>query len=202
LSASSENEKDRWLRDGTALVVVDVQNDFCPGGALPVPRGDDIIPVLNRLADVCWERHLPVFYTRDWHPPGHCSFAPQGGPWPDHCVRDTEGAAFHPGLAVGPNDIIVSKAVEVGTDAYSGFQDTRLGERMRKMGIARLIIGGLATEYCVKATVLDGLQEGFDVAVLRDGIAGIEVKPGDCERAFAEMDSAGAVLLDAAALMG
>jgi nicotinamidase/pyrazinamidase len=119
-----------------------------------------------------------------------------------HCVRDTEGAAFHPDLSIDPNDIIVSTAVDSEHEAYSGFEGTSLDERMRKMDIARLLVGGLATEYCVKATVLDALKEGFDVAVLRDGIAGIEVEPGDCERALAEMEAAGAVLLDAAALMG
>ena len=175
----------------TALVVVDVQMDFCPGGALPVPSGDKIIPVLNRYIVRFREAKAPTIFTRDWHPPDHSSFIPQGGPWPPHCVQGTDGAKFHPSLLVMPEAEVVSKA-DKRDEAYSIFQGTNLAESLRDRGIRSLLVGGLATDYCVKETVLDGLKEGFEVFHLDDASRGVNVKPGDSERALREMVSAGA----------
>jgi nicotinamidase/pyrazinamidase len=177
-----------------ALVLVDVQNDFCPGGALPVPEGDQVVPVLN---DLLGHREMLAVATRDWHPPDHSSFATQGGPWPVHCVAGTPGAEFHPGLhrerlahmvSIGAT---VSKATARDQEAYSGFQGTGLAAYLRQYGIRRLFIGGLATDYCVKATALDARQEGFEVFLLTDAIRAVNVQPGDGDRAIAEMQSAG-----------
>jgi nicotinamidase/pyrazinamidase len=177
-----------------ALVLVDVQNDFCPGGALPVPEGDRVVPVLNTLLD---HRELLAVATRDWHPPDHTSFATQGGPWPVHCVAGTPGAGFHPGLhrerlahmvSIGAT---VSKATARDQEAYSGFQGTGLAVYLHQHGIRRLFIGGLATDYCVKATALDARQEGFEVFLLTDAIRAVDVQPGDGDRAIAEMQAAG-----------
>ncbi|MBI4536732.1 MAG: nicotinamidase [candidate division NC10 bacterium] len=171
-----------------ALIVVDVQRDFCPGGALPVPNGDAVVPGANRaLAVVPW---LTVA-TRDWHPPAHCSFIPQGGIWPVHCVAGTPGAAFHPDLDVGRIRWIVDKATTREMEAYSGFQGTELAARLTAAGIRRLFVCGLATDYCVKATALDGRRAGFEVVLLTDAIRAVEVKPGDSEGALAEMRAAG-----------
>jgi len=172
-----------------ALIVVHVQRDFCPGGALPVPQGDAVVPVLNEwLRDAC----LLKIATRDWHPPNHCSFRRRGGPWPDHCVQDSPGSRFHPDLFVEAFDSVFSSATDPEKEAYSGFSVPELAATLRSRGIRRLWIGGLATEYCVKATVLDGRAEGFEVFVIEDAIRGIEVTPGDCERARHEMEGAGA----------
>jgi nicotinamidase/pyrazinamidase len=171
-----------------ALIIVDVQRDFCPGGALAVPRGDEIVPVINRLLGLGdWF----AVATRDWHPPDHCSFAPQGGLWPVHCVADTPGAAFHPALDVSRIRHIVSKATARDREAYSGFQGTGLGALLEREGIRRVFVCGLATDYCVKATALDARRAGLDVVVLEDAVRGVEVKPGDCAAAVAEMRAAG-----------
>jgi len=171
-----------------ALIVVDVQQDFCPGGALPVPDGDAVVPAVNRaLAATDW---LTVA-TRDWHPPDHCSFAPQGGIWPVHCVAGTPGAAFHPGLDVGRFRWIVDKATRREVEAYSGFQGTELAARLAAAGIRRLFVCGLATDYCVKATVLDARRARFAVFLLTDAIRGVEVHAGDCATSLEEMRTAG-----------
>jgi nicotinamidase/pyrazinamidase len=180
---------------GDALIVVDVQNDFLPGGTLAVPEGDVVIPVLNGWIARFQALALPIVATRDWHPVDHCSFAEQGGPWPPHCIAGTEGAAFHPDLDLPPDAVIVSKATDTGRDAYSGFQGTELGERLRAMGVTRLFIGGLATDYCVRETVLDARKAGFDVVVLEDAVRAVEVQPGDGARALAAMRAAGAEIL-------
>jgi len=193
LTGSPESGNTGPLAPGTALVVVDVQNDFCPGGALPVPGGDRVVPVINRIAARFRSAGLPVVFTRDWHPDGHSSFQGRGGPWPAHCVSETNGAAFHPDLDVAAGDMIISKATVEGRDAYSGFEETGLAGILRERGVGRILVGGLATEYCVKATVLDGLREGFEVALLLDGIAGIDANPGDVDRALREMEAAGAI---------
>ncbi|MEW6324391.1 MAG: bifunctional nicotinamidase/pyrazinamidase [Nitrospirota bacterium] len=176
----------------TALIVVDVQNDFCPGGSLAVPRGDDVVPVLNRYIERAQRAGASVYFTRDWHPADHCSFAPRGGPWPVHCVQDTAGAQFHPQLNVPADAAIVSKATQPAVDAYSGFQGTDLARRLRQQGVETLLIGGLATDYCVKQTVLDGLKEAFAVYLLTDGSRAVNVHPDDGRRAVHEMTSAGA----------
>jgi nicotinamidase-related amidase len=176
----------------SALILVDVQRDFCTGGALPVPEGDHIVPVLNRYVTKFVKASAPIYATRDWHPPHHVSFTPQGGPWPQHCVQNTDGAAFHPGLALPERVQIVSKAREPSSEAYSGFDGTDLAEALRNQGIRRLFIGGLATDYCVKNTVLDALDAGFDVILLKDAIRGVDVTAGDSDKAIRDMVEKGA----------
>lgn len=175
----------------TMLVVVDVQNDFCPGGALAVPEGDKVVPVLNKYIDRFRKAGAPIIFTRDWHPPDHSSFKAQGGPWPPHCIQNTEGAKFHPDLFVPAEGEIVSKA-DKKDEAYSFFQGTNLVEKLHERGIKRLLVGGLATDYCVKETVLDGLKHGFEVFHLDDASKGVNVNPGDSERALQEMTAKGA----------
>ncbi|KAI5916410.1 isochorismatase family protein [Thauera sp. 2A1] len=190
------------LRGGDALVVVDVQRDFLPGGALGVPDGDAVVPVLNRCMELFLRVNLPIVLSRDWHPADHCSFRAQGGPWPPHCIAASPGAAFAPGLAVPEHAHIVSKATTAVADAYSAFQRTGLGERLRSLGCGRLFIGGLATDYCVLATVRDAIGEGFDVVVLRDAMRAVNVHPGDGARAEHDMTEAGAQLVTSKQLVG
>lgn len=170
------------------LILVDVQRDFCPGGALPVPDGDTVVPVINRILTLGGWFNVA---TRDWHPPDHCSFQSQGGVWPIHCVAGTPGAEFHPGLDTLQVQHIVSKATTKMIEAYSGFQGTELAVLLMGRGIRRVFVTGLATDYCVKATALDARRGGLKVVVLEDAIRGVEVKPGDCARAMAEMSAAG-----------
>ena len=177
---------------GDALIIVDVQQDFLPGGALAVPGGDAVIPVLNRGAMTFDRYGLPVFATRDWHPSNHCSFSAQGGPWPPHCVAGTPGAEMPAMLALPESAQVISKATTPDKDAYSGFQDTDLALRLRERGCARVFIGGLATDYCVRATALDALRAGFQVVVLEDAIRAVELQPGDGARALADMTAQGA----------
>lgn len=182
-------------RKGDALIVVDVQRDFLPGGSLAVPRGDEVVAPLNRCLRIFEKRRLPVFATRDWHPADHCSFRRQGGRWPDHCVVGTPGAEFAPGLEFPPDTRIVSKDTESEQETYSGFQatETNLAGRLRELGVTRLFIGGIATDYCVLFTVLDALAAGFDVCLLVDAIRPVEVVAGDGEAAVREMQARGAV---------
>ena len=179
---------------GDALLVVDVQNDFMPGGALGVRRGDEILAPINRLIRRWEAAGLPLLLTRDWHPPDHCSFAAQGGPWPVHCVAGSPGAEFAPGLQVTGQATLVSKATRRDEDAYSAFHGTGLGDRLRRAAIRRVLIAGLATDYCVRASTSDARREGFDVAVLTDAVRAVDVEPGDGERALAEMAAAGATM--------
>lgn len=175
----------------TALVVVDVQNDFCPGGALAVPDGDTVVPVLNRYIQLFRKAGGQIVYTRDWHPRDHSSFKAQGGPWPPHCVQGTDGAKFHANLIPPVEAEVVSKA-DKNDEAYSFFQGTNIAEKLRQQGIKTLLVGGLATDYCVKETVLDGLRFGFNVYHLDDASKGVNVKPDDSDRALQEMVSKGA----------
>ena len=175
-----------------ALIVVDVQNDFCPGGALAVKDGDKIIPALNTLVEAFTASKLPVCFTRDWHPPDHCSFRENGGPWPSHCVRNSKGAEFHPDLRVPKNALVVSKATEPDKEAYSGFQGTDLSSTLKRMGVTELFVGGLATDYCVKNTVGDALEEGFLVNVLTDCVRGVNLKRTDSANALKWMKVRGA----------
>lgn len=176
-----------------ALLIVDVQNDFLPGGRLAVPGGDEVIPVLNRYIALAQAGGVPVFASRDWHPANHSSFLAQGGPWPQHCVADTPGAAFASGLDLPRDAVIISKATRAEADAYSGFEGTDLAPRLRRLGVKRLWVGGLATDYCVLHTVLDALRSEFGVLLLADAIRAVNVKPGDGERAERRMAEAGAV---------
>ena len=180
------------LGTGDALIVVDVQNDFLPDGNLAVPAGDEVVPVLNRYLKRFGDRRLPVFATRDWHPADHCSFAAQGGPWPPHCIAGSRGAAFAPGLELPTTATVISKATRSEQDAYSGFGGTDLASRLRQAGVGRLFVGGLATDYCVLQTVLDGLQAGFACVLLLDAVRAVEVHPGDGAAAIRAMTEAGA----------
>ncbi|HWF26705.1 MAG TPA: nicotinamidase [Solirubrobacteraceae bacterium] len=169
-----------------ALIVVDVQNDFCPGGALAVRGGDEILDEVNRLA-----AQAPlVIATRDWHPSDHRSFAEQGGPWPVHCVRDTPGAQLHPGLLTRI-DATIDKGQTPEREGYSGFEHTALESLLRDHGVKTVDIVGLALDYCVKATALDARKAGFDVVVHRDATRAVNVAPGDDERAVEELRAAG-----------
>lgn len=180
------------LQDSDALIAVDVQVDFLPGGLLAVPRGDEVVPALNRWLAAFVEAGRPVFATRDWHPPNHCSFRERGGPWPPHCVAGTEGAAFAPGLKLPASARVISKAVEPDREAYSGFEGTDLEARLRACGARRLFIGGLATDYCVLRTVTDALARGFEVLLLEDAIRPVEAQAGDGRRAEESMRRLGA----------
>lgn len=177
---------------GDALVVVDVQNDFLPGGRLGVARGDEVVPVLNRYLDVFRARGLPIYATRDWHPTDHCSFRARGGPWPPHCVAESPGAAFAPGLQLPPDAAVISKAATADNDAYSGFEGTDLDARLRRAGVRRLFVGGLATDYCVLNTVRDARRLGYAVRLLRDAVRAVDVKPDDGRNAEAEIYRLGA----------
>ena len=177
---------------GDALLLVDVQNDFLPGGALAVREGHAIVPRLNEWVALFRDRGLPVFASRDWHPADHCSFHARGGPWPVHCVAETPGAAFAPGLELPPGVEVVSKATDAQRDAYSAFDGTDLHERLRQADVRRLFIGGLATDYCVRWTVHDALERGYDVVVLEDAVRAIDVRPGDGRRALRTIRRRGA----------
>lgn len=178
---------------GRALVIVDYQSDFTPpDGALAVPEGDTLAPRINELAR-SGDFDL-VVATRDWHPPDHGSFTAQGGIWPVHCVQDTEGAQLHPALDAEAVDVVVDKGQDPDTEGYSGFDGTDLAGLLRERGITRLTVVGLATDYCVKQTALEALREGFTVIVDTNAVRGVEVEPGDSERALAEMRAAGANL--------
>jgi len=174
-----------------ALIVVDIQSDFCPGGALPVNGGDAIVPVVNALST----RFDTVVFTRDWHPAAHCSFsaAPQfmDKSWPAHCVAGSSGAAFHPDLRVPANALVVSKGTDAAREAYSGFQGTTLAEDLEKRGVSRVFVCGLATDYCVKHTAIDAVRAGFETVVLEDAIRAVDVPPGAGAAAMDEMKQAG-----------
>lgn len=187
-------------RPGDALVIVDLQRDFLPGGSLAVAEGDRVVPVIDGCVRLFEARGLPVYATRDWHPANHCSFAARGGPWPPHCVARSAGAQFAPGLRLPADAAVVSKATLADRDAYSGFDGTDLEARLKAAGIARIFVAGLATDYCVLATVLDAREAGFEVAVMRDAIAAVDAHPGDGERALERMIEAGAVMVDGARL--
>ncbi len=178
-----------------ALLVVDVQNDFCPGGSLAVAHGDEVVAPLNKLIQEFLERGEPVFKSRDWHPKETKHFAAYGGTWPVHCVQETKGAEFHPNLIDDIHIRTISKGLG-DEDSYSAFDGTELALQLRRLGIEEVWVGGLATDYCVKNTVLDALREGFRVKALTDAMRAVELKPGDGEQAIAEMRAAGAELIE------
>ena len=182
-----------------ALVIVDVQNDFCQGGTLAVVDGDRVVAPLARLATRFAAAGLPVFASRDWHPPDTAHFKDAGGPWPAHCVRDTFGAALHPDLVLPPEAVLLSKGVDPQADGYSAFEarddgGRDLAELLAAAGVDQVCVGGLATDYCVRATVLEALARGLGVCLLTDAVAGVNVQPGDAQRAVEEMVAAGAQL--------
>ena len=178
-----------------ALLVVDVQNDFCPGGSLAVAGGDEVVPPLNSLMKEFLDRNDPVFKTRDWHPPKTKHFAAYGGVWPIHCVQGTRGAEFHPDLIDDPRITIISKGMNESADGYSSFDGTNLAQLLREKDVEEVWVGGLATDYCVKHTVLDALREGFDVKALADAMRSVNIKPTDGEQAIQEMRKAGAEIV-------
>ena len=181
-----------------ALIVVDIQNDFCPGGSLPVPQGNEVVPVLNEYIRRARAAGMPIFASRDWHPAETKHFAAQGGLWPPHCVQGTWGAEFNPSLELPSEARVVSTGVDAEDDGYSAFEgrlpeDGRtLRETLRALGVTRVHVGGLATDYCVKATVLDALRDGLETHLLTDASRSVDVQPGDGERALRVMLDAGA----------
>jgi nicotinamidase/pyrazinamidase len=177
-----------------ALIVVDVQNDFCSGGTLAVPHGDEVVEPLNQLIDEFLERGAPVYQTRDWHPPITKHFAAYGGIWPVHCVQNTKGAEFHPALRQDPRIKVISKGLN--SDGYSGFDTTDLASQLHQQKVEELVVGGLATDYCVKHTVLDALKNGYKVKALKHAMRAVDLEPGDGERAIEEMHAAGAEIVD------
>jgi nicotinamidase/pyrazinamidase len=183
----------------SALLIVDVQNDFCPGGSLAVAGGDEVVPVLNEYAETFAAAGCPVLSDRDWHPERTTHFVQFGGAWPPHCVQGTPGAEYHPDLRLPGGTIHLTKGTGDNEDAYSVFQGRdpsgqTLAAVLHERGIRTLYVGGLATDYCVKATVLDGLKEGLAVVVLQDAVRAVNVQSGDGERAIDEMQAAGATL--------
>ncbi len=175
-----------------ALILVDVQNDFCPGGALAVPDGDAVVKPINRLA-----REAPfVIATRDWHPADHGSFAQRGGPWPVHCVAGTVGAELHPGIKRDLVDVVLDKGQVPDREGYSGFEGTELDRLLREHDVDTVDVAGLALDYCVKATALDARRAGLNVVVHRDATRAVEVEPGDAERAVDELRAAGVEVVD------
>jgi len=177
-----------------ALIVVDVQNDFCPGGALAVAHGDEVVAPLNKLMKEFLQRGEPVFKSRDWHPEETRHFAAYGGTWPVHCVQNTKGAEFHPELLDDMHIRVVSKGLG-DEDSYSAFDGTDLALQLRRLGVEEVWVGGLATDYCVKNTVLDAVKEGFQVKALKNAMRPVEVKSGDGQRAIEEMQAAGAEIV-------
>jgi len=190
---NTSRPEDFTLKKGDALLIVDVQNDFLPGGSLAVKGGENIIAPFNQYIEAAQAKSLPVLATRDWHPPNHCSFKEQGGPWPPHCVVDSKGAEFPSELRLPPSAVVISKGMVVEKDAYSGFEETDLDERLRSAHIHRVLIGGLATDYCVLNTVRDAIKHGYEVLLLQDAMAAVNVQPEDGEKAIEEMTSLGAI---------
>ncbi len=184
-------------RSRGALVIVDVQNDFCAGGSLAVPGGDEVVPILNEYARRFVGANLPIFATRDWHPERTSHFKEFGGVWPPHCVAGTRGAEFHPDLKLPAGTIVVSKGKRAEEDAYSAFQAEDDGgvsftDSLKQLGIEHLMVGGLATDYCVQSSVHDAIAQGFKVTLLEDAVRGVDLEAGDSERELRNMKAAGA----------
>lgn len=181
------------LKADDALLIADIQNDFLPGGALGIGGGNEILPVLLAYMHRFEARGLPIFLTRDWHPPDHCSFRAQGGLWPVHCVAGSPGSLPPPGFDAPASAVIIYKAIDANREAYSAFQETPLHRHLQAIGVRRLFIGGLATDYCVLNTVQDARRLGYDVCLLTDGIKAVNLQPEDGQRAEQEMIRLGAV---------
>jgi nicotinamidase-related amidase len=180
-----------------ALLIIDVQIDFCEGGILPAKDTLSLIKPLNDLIYWSVSKNILCFYIRDWHPPEHCSFIPYGGSWPIHCVQNTEGSQFANGLVIDEDAIIINIESEsiICNKSYSAFENTELKQKLLDMNIDKLIVTGIATEYCVKSTIMDALHFGFQVNVLTDLVRPIDIQPSDSAKALKEMESAGAILL-------
>lgn len=182
------------LGETHALIVVDVQRDFCAGGTLAVPDAEAILPPVQETLRLAQSLGMTIYATRDWHPADHSSFLPQGGVWPVHCVAETEGAAFHPSLELPEDTIVISKGTKREGPGYSGFEaGTGLRENLSRRGLDQLVVVGLATDYCVRATCLDAVRAGNSVFVVSDAVRGVGVSPGDIETAEREMTEAGVV---------
>ncbi|MGA9537026.1 MAG: nicotinamidase [Desulfobacterales bacterium] len=181
------------IENKDAVLVVDVQKDFCPGGALPIKDGDAVVPVLNQWIDAAFLKGATVYLTRDWHPVNHPSFKNFGGPWPPHCIQDTDGARFHPDLKRPENAVVVTKGVRFDFDQYSVFDQTGLGKRLKGDRVRTLWVGGLAQDVCVLHSVLDALKEGFKVKVI--GAATRPVSEKDGREAIEKMKTAGALII-------
>jgi nicotinamidase/pyrazinamidase len=184
-------------KTNVALLVVDVQRDFCPGGALAVPNGERVVPVLNRCLEEAVQHRVRVYASRDWHPATSDHFQASGGPWPPHCVQNTPGATFHPDLQLPPSTVVITKGDDPRAHGYSAFEGhtdegRSLTEDLQAHGIEELYVGGLATDYCVRESVLAARKAGLRTAVLEDAVAGIDAQRGDVDRAFDEMRAAGA----------
>jgi nicotinamidase/pyrazinamidase len=177
---------------GDALIIVDVQPDFCPGGALPIAHGDEVVPVLNEAIATAARAGVPVFASRDWHPQGHPSFAARGGAWPPHCLQDTPGAAFHPDLRLPADVRVVTKGTRFDQDQYSAFDETGLAAELRRDGVRRVWIGGLAEDVCVRATALDAVKAGLEVHLITAGTRPVTAEGG--ERTRGELRAAGVIL--------
>jgi nicotinamidase/pyrazinamidase len=182
------------LQKSDALIVVDVQNDFCPGGALPIAEGDRVVPVLNRWIEAARAGGARIVASRDWHPAGHVSFHERGGPWPAHCVQGSWGAELRSDLKLPKDFLLVSKGTLPDRDDYSDFEMTGLSDELRKSGIRRVWVGGLAQDVCVRATVLDALKEGFEVHLIKAATRPVNAVPGAGERALDEMRAAGCLI--------
>jgi nicotinamidase/pyrazinamidase len=185
-------EKKYTIEPTDALLITDIQNDFLPGGTLPVEGGDEIIPVLNEYARRFEDSRAHVFVSRDWHPTNHMSFKAQGGPWPPHCVQNTKGAEFSPELKLPQPIVVISKATNPQHESYSVFDGTSFEHELKMCEVKRLFIGGLATDYCIVNTVIDARKLGYETVVLIDAILGINVQPGDVDKAIQNMKKAGA----------
>ncbi|MGO8806085.1 MAG: nicotinamidase [Candidatus Bathyarchaeia archaeon] len=181
------------LTSSDALLITDIQNDFLTGGALPVPGGDEIIPLLNEFARIFADAKAPIFASRDWHPRNHCSFKQQGGSWPPHCVQDTKGAEFSPKFKLPKDAVVVFKATDPMRESYSVFDQTTFAKELKERSIRRLFVGGLATDYCVLHSVLDARKHGYETIVLMDATRGIDAQPEDVDKAVESMLKCGAV---------
>lgn len=178
------------LQPGDALIVVDVQKDFCPGGKLAIEGGDGVVSVMNAWIEAAVKKGVPIYASRDWHPPQHPSFREEGGPWPPHCLQDSDGATFHDELELPEDAVVVTKGTRLDEDQNSAFHHTGLAAHLRRHGVRRIWVGGLAQDVCVAATVLDGRAEGFDTGVIVDATRPVTAEGG--REALRKMTEAGA----------
>lgn len=194
------------MEKNAALLIVDVQNDFCPGGALQITNGDRVVAPINRAAQLFAAAGLPVLASRDWHTLDSKHFREFGGPWPVHCVQGTQGAAFHPALHLPEGTVVLSKGIDPELNGYSAFEGVTADGRMlvellRDLQVQKLYISGLVTDYCVLCTTREALCSGFEVTLLTDAVAGVDIIPGASAAAIEEMASTGAQLATAEGLV-